>query len=174
MTNRRGAALDRTQGISRYLSRRVYGHIFLETGGSRERPNAWFVSWACVKSNNRIGRWEKHRAGSFPGAACLTQCFGLPRTGRNMRGPWSRAKAAPLQSACSGQAVHSWCSPRVKLGGSLAGNDSSRDSSTSSSRCRSLSSISSSGRFALMVSDQLILIFSGCKNHTQQLDDILI
>src|SRR5262249_23722097 len=65
-------------------------------------------------------------------------------------------------------------SPRVKLGGSLAGKDSSSDSSTSSSRCRSLSSISSSGRFALMVFDQLILIFSSCKNRAQQLDDMMI
>ena len=65
-------------------------------------------------------------------------------------------------------------SPRVKFGGSLAGKDSSRDSSTSSSRCRSLSANSSSGRFALIVLNQLILILSSCKNHAQQLDDRVI
>ena len=46
---------------------------------------------------------------------------------------------------------HPSLSPRVKFGGSLAGKDSSSASSSPSSRCRSLSSISSSGRFALMV-----------------------
>ena len=66
-----------------------------------------------------------------------------------------RAAATPITS-------HSARSPRVKLGGSLAGNDSSSASSTSSSRCRSLSSTSLSGRFALMVSDQVSRIVSGC------------
>src|SRR5258707_206950 len=51
-------------------------------------------------------------------------------------------------------------SPRVKLGGSLAGNDSSSASSTSCSKWRSWSlPLFSSGRFALMVSPQLIFIF---------------
>jgi hypothetical protein len=44
----RGAALDRTQGTSRYFSLGAcIGHKSLKTGGSRERLDARFVSW-CV------------------------------------------------------------------------------------------------------------------------------
>ena len=43
------------------------------------------------------GGWFCTQRGEFPGAACLTRCFGFHPLERKIRSPWARAKAAPLQ-----------------------------------------------------------------------------
>jgi hypothetical protein len=93
----RGAASARAEGPHAFLPTRGRPKHQVKQAAPGNCPARCFVQRSVRLSNLRTPTKQTTRW-VIRGSRLLTPCFGLPRTGKNLRGRWARAKAAPLQA----------------------------------------------------------------------------